>query len=191
MLQGFQWHTPINSCNGPSLLGRDWLSHIRLDWAEIKTVNALGERKIVLQLLEKYSAVFAQGSSTMRHVQAHLSLKDGAQPRVHHPRPVPYAIKDLVGQELDRLEGLGVLCRVSHATWAALVVPVPKKDGTLRLCGDYKVTVNPELLVDQYPLPRPADLMACLTGGVCFSKLDLTAAYQQMNLTRTPGNSLP
>ena len=49
----------------------------------------------------------------------------------------------------------------------------------VRLCGDYKVTVNKELDIDQYPLPRPEDLM---TGGKKFSKLDLSAAYQQMAL---------
>ena len=88
----------------------------------------------------------------------------------------------MVGRELDRLEEAGVIRKVNHATWAAPLVPVPKNDGTLRLCGDFKVTINPVLLVDQYPLPKPADLMACLTGSVCFSKLDLTSAYQQMLL---------
>ena len=66
--------------------------------------------------------------------------------------------------------------------WAAPVVPVPKNDGTIRLCGDYKVTINQSLEVDQYPLPRPADLLASLNGGQKFTKLDLTAAYQQILL---------
>lgn len=52
----------------------------------------------------------------------------------------------------------------------------------VRLCGDYKKTLNPFLETDQYPLPRPEDFMACLTGGCSFSKLDLSAAYQQMVL---------
>ena len=61
-------------------------------------------------------------------------------------------------------------------------MPVPKSDGSIRICGDYKVTINPSLLVHQYPLPRPNDLFTCLTGGKLFTKLDLTAAYQQMLL---------
>lgn len=61
-------------------------------------------------------------------------------------------------------------------------MPVPKKDGAIRLCGDYKVSVNPWLQVDQYPLPNPSELMTCLTGGQSFTKLDLQAAYQQMSL---------
>ena len=62
------------------------------------------------------------------------------------------------------------------------IVPVPKQDGNIRLCGDYKVSVNSEMEVDQYPLPKPADLFASLTGGMKFTKLDLTSAYQQVVL---------
>ena len=57
---------------------------------------------------------------------------------------------------------------------------VPKSDGLVRLCGDYKVTVNPVLDVNQYPLPLPDDLMTSISGGERFMKLDLIAAYQQM-----------
>ena len=59
---------------------------------------------------------------------------------------------------------------------------VPKSDGTVRLCGDYKVTANPVLDVNQYPQPRPDDLMTSILGGKRFTKLDLMAAYQQMPL---------
>lgn len=90
--------------------------------------------------------------------------------------------KDSVSLELDRLEEAGILRKVDHSEWAAPVVPVPKKDGTIRLCGEYKVTINPALQVDQYPLPNPTELMASLTGGKQFTKLDLTSAYQQMLL---------
>ena len=84
--------------------------------------------------------------------------------------------------ELDRLESSGIIEKVEHSDWAAPVVPVPKGDGKLYLCGDYKVTVNSQLLVDKYPLPRPEDLMARLAGGKKFSKLDLSQAYQQVPL---------
>ncbi len=66
--------------------------------------------------------------------------------------------------------------------WAAPIVPVPKKDGRIRICGDYKVTINRHLEVEQYPLPKPEDLFASLSGGQRFTKLDLTHAYQQMML---------
>ena len=126
--------------------------------------------------------MFEPGTGTMTQLSAHFSLKEQAEPRFCKPPPIPFAIRDWVGQELDRLEESGVLRRVEHTDWAAPIVLVPKKDGAIRLCGDYKVTISPALLIDQYPLPKPADLMACLTGGKRFSKLDLTSAYQQMPL---------
>ena len=61
-------------------------------------------------------------------------------------------------------------------------MPVPKTEGQLRLCGDYKVTINPVLEVDQYPLPKPDNIFATLATGKFFTKIDLTHAYQQMRL---------
>ena len=58
-----------------------------------------------------------------------------------------------------------MLQKISHSDWAAPLVPVSKADGSIRLCGDYKVTVNPVLQVDQFPMPRPNDLFATLAGG--------------------------
>ena len=67
---------------------------------------------------------------------------------------VPFALKEGIEWELDQLEGIGVLKKVSYSDWAAPIVPVPKKDGSVRICGDYKVTINPVLDIDQYPLPK-------------------------------------
>ena len=71
---------------------------------------------------------------------------------------------------------------VNHSEWAAPIVPVPKADGTVRICGDYKVTINPILEIDQYPLLRPEDLFSTLSGGQKFTKMDLSHAYQQILL---------
>ena len=95
---------------------------------------------------------------------------------------MPFAIKSAIEQELDRLEASGAIKKVTCSDWAAPIVPVPKKDGKFRICGDYKVTINQALEVDQYPLPKPEDLFATLAGGNKFSKLDLSQAYQQFAL---------
>ena len=69
---------------------------------------------------------------------------------------------------------------LSH--WAAPIVPVLKADNTIRICGDYKVTVDQVSKLDRYPIPKIEDLFAKLSGGTVFTKLDLSQAYQQLML---------
>ena len=94
--------------SGTTLLGRDWLSKIRMDWANIRSV-----RKGVLAL-EKLREVFDSNPRFMIKHSAHLLLKSDAQPRFYRPCSVLFAIKDHIGKELDRLKKAGVLCRVEH-----------------------------------------------------------------------------
>ena len=62
------------------------------------------------------------------------------------------------------------------------IVAVPKSDGRIRICRDYKVTVNPHIEPDRHPLPKPDDLFASLSGGKKFTKIDLSHAYLQIML---------
>jgi len=95
-------------------------------------------------------------------------------------RTIPLALIEKVEAELKRLEGLGIIIPVQHSEWAAPVVPVLKHDGTMRICGDYRVTINKAAKIDAYPLPRVEDLFAALSGGKYFSKLDMSQAYLQV-----------
>ena len=167
---------------GPSLLGRDWLKHIRLDWKAIATtVNHINSPSYQT-LLDRYSEVFSDKLGTLKSTQAHLEVQLNSKPKFCKPRQVPFSLKEPLEKELSRLERLGIVQKIMHSEWAAPVVVVPKGDGCLRVCGDYKTTVNPVLVVDKYPLPRPDDLMSQLAGGQRFSKIDLSQAYQQVQL---------
>ena len=97
---------------------------------------------------------------------------------------MPFVLKPQIEKELERLEAVGILQKVDSSDWAAPIVPVLKKDGQLRICGDYKLTVNQALETEQYPLPKPEDLFATLTGGRKFTKLDLSHAYLQLPLDK-------
>ena len=93
-----------------------------------------------------------------------------------------HTLKEKFLQEISTLQELGVITPVKYSEWAAPIVPIVKDDGSVRLCGDYKVTINPVLLTDTYPLPQPDDLFAALAGGKIFSKLDLKHTYLQVPL---------
>ena len=82
----------------------------------------------------------------------------------------------------DGLGAMDVIQPVQFSDWAAPVVPVRKSDGRVRLCGDYKITVNRAAKLDRYPIPRIEELFTSLAGGKAFSKLDLSQAYLQIPL---------
>ena len=76
------------------------------------------------------------------------------------------------------IEEKGILKKVSHSSWVAPIVPVPKRDGKVRICWDYKVTVNPHFDVDQHSEPRPAWVVCNLGNGKASTKKDFSQAYQ-------------
>ena len=86
------------------------------------------------------------------------------------------------------MQELGIITSVRHSEWAVPIIPIMKQDGSIRLCGNYKVTVNRVLTLDNYPLPQIEDILAALQGGKLFSKLvtvdmlDLSQVYQQLLL---------
>ena len=120
---------------GPNLCGRNWLSQIKLNWAQIKEVRAVNDLKT---LLSKYPKLFAESLGTTKNFTAKLELKGDATPKFFRPRPVPYAMKEKIDAELERLQKAGVIRRVSTSQWATPIVAVPKPDGNLRICGTIK-----------------------------------------------------
>ena len=94
-------------------------------------------------------------------------------------RPLPYAMKAPHKQELERLEKEGI---VQFSEWAAHIVPIVKSDGSVRVCGDYKCTINQASKLDNYPIPKTEDLLTTLGGTQKFTKLDMSQAYQQLLL---------
>ena len=165
--------------SGPSLLGRDWLSHIRLDWSQIHHFHTVSLQAV----LDRHQEVFQEGLGTMKGFKAKIYVDPDARPAFYPARSVPYALREKVDMELDRLKEEGTLEPVEISEWAAPIVPVLKSDKqSVRLCGDFRLTVNPVSKLDRYPIPKVEDLFAKLSKGKCFTKLDLSQAYQQLPL---------
>ena len=76
-----------------------------------------------------------------------------------------------------------ILEPIQYADWAAPIVPVLKKrKESVRVCGDFKLTVNEVARLDRYPVPQIEDLLTKLASGKQFSKLNMSQAYQQLLL---------
>ncbi|XP_053698934.1 uncharacterized protein K02A2.6-like [Sabethes cyaneus] len=133
-------------------------------------------------LIERFPRVFDASMGTIKGVQASLHLKQDSKPVFMKARTIPFAIRDTVEREIKNMVESGILKKVEHSEWATPVVPVMKSGNRVRLCGDYKVTVNKCLLVDEHPLPTIDELFSNMADGKKFTKLDLAQAYLQIEV---------
>lgn len=157
-----------------------------LDCSAVECPQFLNENnsKLRLQgLLDKCSALCSNEWAKIRGIQARLTLKENANPVFLKARQIPFKLVPLVDKALEELEKMEVLTKVEHSHWATPIVPILKADGSIRVCGDYKSTVNPKLIIDEYPLPTADELLARLAGGKRFSKINLRQAYLQLELS--------
>ncbi|KAK8771734.1 hypothetical protein V5799_025025 [Amblyomma americanum] len=170
------------------LLAREWLQGIRLDWKKlvfVKNLSPSRENSRFWQqkpeaLLDSHSGLFKDELGTITEERAVLVLREGTQPKFANARSVPFTLQGAVEAELPKIEKLGIITPVATSDSGTPLVPEVKRDGGLRLCGDYKTTVNPCLEVGRYPLIRIDDLLAALAGGEEFSEIDFCRAYQQV-----------
>ncbi|XP_052750886.1 uncharacterized protein LOC128200694 [Galleria mellonella] len=150
--------------------------------ARSRPARTASQKYRVIFLIKKYEKLFRNELGTFNKYRVHLKIKPDIQLKFFKARPVPLALKHKVEGELQRLSDLGILERVEHSEFATPIVPVLRSDGGIRICGDFSVTLNKALFMDNYPLPRIEDLFAKLHGGLQFSKLDLSRAYNQLEL---------
>jgi hypothetical protein len=83
-------------------------------------------------------------------------------------------------KQIDELLGKGYI-RPSTSHWVAPVMFVEKKDGTRRMCIDYRA-MNEVIIKNKYPLPRIEDLFDQLRGASMFSKIDMRSGYHQLRI---------
>ena len=82
-------------------------------------------------------------------------------------------------KELDRLVAEGIIQPVQFTDWAAPIVPVFNQDKvSVRICGDFKLTINQTSKLDHYLILRTEDLFAKLVNGKQFTHVDFSQVYQ-------------
>ncbi|GKA59205.1 putative nucleotidyltransferase, ribonuclease H [Tanacetum coccineum] len=136
-----------------------------------------------ISVVREFEDVFPEdlsGLPPQRQVEFRIDLVPGVTPVAKSPyRLAPSEMQELSGQ-LQELQDKGFI-RPSHSPWGAPVLFVKKKDGSLRMCIDYR-ELNKLTIKNRYPLPRIDDLFDQLQGSRYFSKIDLRSGYHQLRV---------
>ncbi|XP_045466783.1 uncharacterized protein K02A2.6-like [Harmonia axyridis] len=171
--------------NGKNLIGRQWLQALDMWPITFKpqfALNCLNDHNsIISHFKSKYPQLFDNSPSKYKDKSIKLTFKKDYQPIQCKPYHVPFALKDKVDAEIDRLVRIGNLEQVEVSEWATPVVPVVKGEG-VRLCGNFKLTVNPQIIVKRYPLPLKEKVFQTLKVGTKWSQIDLKHAFMQFEV---------
>lgn len=167
----------VVSGKGPSLLGRNWFQTLGLQVSGVCWSNDK-----LATLTSDFPELFMDGLGQYNGPEVTLNVRPDATPRFLKARTVPFPLKQQVIEELNRMVEAGVLTPIRYSEWATPLMVVKKGDGSLRICGDYRATVNAAIDVDTYPLPTSVEAFVNLSGGQIFSKLDLKQAYTQLKV---------
>ncbi|KAK1433348.1 hypothetical protein QVD17_10258 [Tagetes erecta] len=136
-------------------------------------------------IVAEYPDVFPEelpGLPPDRQVEFHIDLVPGTAPIAKSPyRLAPSEMKELMAQLQELLEK-GFI-QPSSSPWGAPILFVKKKDGSLRMCIDYR-DLNKVTIKNRYPLPRIDDLFDQLQGSSYFSKIDLRSGYHQVKVRK-------
>ncbi|GJV70632.1 reverse transcriptase domain-containing protein [Tanacetum coccineum] len=150
-----------------------------------KEVEDKSEKKRLedVPIVRDFPEVFPEdlpGLPPTRQVEFQIDLVPGAAPVARAPyRLAPSEMKEL-SEQLKELSDKGFI-RPSSSPWGAPVLFVKKKDGSFRMCIDYR-ELNKLTVKNRYPLPRIDDLFDQLQGSSVYSKIDLRSGYHQLRV---------
>ncbi|XP_063915685.1 uncharacterized protein K02A2.6-like [Zophobas morio] len=163
------------------MASRDFINNFNIIFtpAGINAIDSVVDVKTTLR--GEFPDVCTSALGCFKHGKISLKLKPNAVPKHHSPKPVPLALKSKVEYELERMIQRGIITPTVTAEWSSHIVPVLRKNGTVRICGSY-INLNKNLVDVYYPLPRIDQIYANLKGNYKFSKIDLSDAYMQFEL---------
>lgn len=162
---------PVQSTTSPPLQYNFGDSPLPAEWKERIThqLNSIPE------VFARHDLDFGRTDKVRHRIQLSDPTPCKQRPRPIHPQDV-----DAVRQHLQELLESGVI-RESESPFASPIVVVRKKNGSVRLCIDYR-KLNLQTIKDAYPLPKLEDTFSALSGSKWFSVLDLKSGYYQIEM---------
>ena len=163
------------------------LALVAEDWAEDECVerklsgsyDGFDEKSVVNELKKEFPEVFSDLPGKAKVGCFKIETGD-AEPRRSHPYRVPDRLKEGVRSEVNKLVELGIVVP-STSPWASPVVPVPKTDGTVRVCVDYR-KLNEVTTSDPYYMTCMDEILERVGGSKIISKLDLVKGFYQVEV---------
>ncbi|XP_011858765.1 PREDICTED: uncharacterized protein K02A2.6-like [Vollenhovia emeryi] len=188
-----------------ALFGREWISQFvhEINFVKlfsttntIHTISTIAssitqdQAARVNQLLAKYKENFSSKAGTLIGPPISLHRKPNTKPVFAKAREIPLALRDTYAKEIDEKLKSGLYKRVDYSEWASTTHVVVKKNGHLRITGNYKPSVNSCLVIDEYPIPKPEHIFSQLKGAKIFCLLDISDAYSHLILDEESSHML-
>jgi transposase InsO family protein len=136
------------------------------------------ERKKILAVLARHRSMWDGRLGQVNTTHHRIELKPGSKPIHSHPYRAGPRAREAEAAEVQRMLKAGVI-EQAHSEWASPVVLVPKPDGSMRFCVDYR-RLNALTMKDSYPLPRMDECIDSLGDATIFSTLDCNSGYWQI-----------
>ena len=158
---------------GPTVLGLDGLRALKVNVVLDVQANLSSDIMTLIHECSKNT-----GGIKVNPVKLEVTC----DPIFRKARPVPYGLRPSIEQNLKDLAAEGILRKVETSSWATPIVTPQKADGRIRICGDFRVSINPYLKQAANTTREVEDMFQGLKGSNHFSKVDLTNAFLQVPL---------
>ena len=162
---------------GPDILGLDGMRALQ---DKIVLATNVGTNKSYANHIVELIQACAKNEGGLNINPVKLDIT--AEPIFMKRRPIAYGLQEPVKVTLDKLVAQRILEPIECSKWATPIVTPLKSDGQPRVCGDFKVTINPFLKQKATTTPEPEDVFSSLEGSTVFSKIDLQNAFLQIPL---------
>ena len=135
-----------------------------------------------------FSSTFAWSYKDLKGIppevcEHHIILEEGAKPIRQRQRRLNLKYSFLVKEEIDKLLNIGFIYPVPFSEWVSPIVIVPKKNGKIRICQDFRA-LNKATKKDYFPLPFTDAILDAVAGHECYSFLDGFLGYNQVRIAQ-------